>query len=76
MRIRVFCLFLFAASLATSDSNFPAMNYKVDAGWPQLPAGWNFGETPGVWRSTLKATFSFSTAASIRLSSSRRKARW
>lgn len=48
MRLRTFCLLLVAASLAISQSNFPAMNYKVDPGWPQMPPGWNFGETPGV----------------------------
>ena len=27
---------------------FPVMKYAVDAQWPNLPSGWNFGETPGV----------------------------
>ena len=48
MRIRALCWFLIAASLAIAESNSPAMNYKVNADWPQLPSGWNFGETPGV----------------------------
>ena len=26
----------------------PPLPYKVDAGWPELPAGWNFGETADV----------------------------
>jgi len=48
MHMRGFCLFLVGVSLAVAQSNFPAMHYKVDSDWPQLPAGWNFGETPGV----------------------------
>ncbi len=28
--------------------DFPAMQYAVDADWPTLPPGWNFGETAGV----------------------------
>jgi sugar lactone lactonase YvrE len=48
MRARIFCLLLVTVSMAFSQSKFPAMNYKVDPDWPQLPAGWNFGETPGV----------------------------
>lgn len=46
--IRAFCLFLLGVAAAAAQSEFPAMHYKVDAEWPQLPAGWNFGETPGV----------------------------
>jgi DNA-binding beta-propeller fold protein YncE len=48
MPIRALWISLIAASLAIAESNFPAMRYKADADWPQLPAGWNFGETPGV----------------------------
>jgi sugar lactone lactonase YvrE len=48
MHVRAFCLLLAGVSLAIAQSNFPAMHYKVDAAWPQLPVGWNFGETPGV----------------------------
>lgn len=48
MRLRTFCLLLVTVSLAISQSNFPAMQYTVDPDWPQLPSGWNFGETPGV----------------------------
>jgi DNA-binding beta-propeller fold protein YncE len=49
MRLRTFCLVLAAVSLAISQSpDFPAMQYKVDPDWPALPAGWNFGEAPGV----------------------------
>lgn len=29
-------------------ADFPAMQYAVDAEWPTLPPGWNFGETAGV----------------------------
>ena len=29
-------------------ADFPAMKYAVEADWPTLPSGWNFGETAGV----------------------------
>lgn len=48
MFIRSFCALLLGIGIAISASNFPAMHYKVDADWPALPPGWNFGETPGV----------------------------
>jgi DNA-binding beta-propeller fold protein YncE len=48
MRLRLAFLLLAGALLALAQSNFPAMNYKVDPEWPVLPPGWNLGETPGV----------------------------
>jgi sugar lactone lactonase YvrE len=48
MHIRALCLFIAWVAVAIAQSNFPALQYKVDADWPQMPAGWNFGETPGV----------------------------
>jgi DNA-binding beta-propeller fold protein YncE len=48
MHIRILCLFLAAVWVTVAQSNFPAMRYKAEADWPQMPPGWNFGETPGV----------------------------
>ena len=42
--------FLATAVAATSahGADFKALPYKADPEWPELPAGWNFQETPGV----------------------------
>ena len=39
---------LVLAAPAQTESDFPAMHYTVDPGWPVLPQGWNFGEVAGV----------------------------
>jgi len=59
MLFRSLCLLLLGIGIAISESNFPAMNYKVDADWPALPPGWNFGETPGVAIDTKGHVFVF-----------------
>lgn len=50
MRIPNLALGLLALCLAGAapSAEFPAMEYDVDADWPTLPAGWNFGEVAGV----------------------------
>ena len=44
---RVFLASAFALGAARGDG-FERLPYAVDPDWPQLPAGWNFQETPGV----------------------------
>jgi DNA-binding beta-propeller fold protein YncE len=39
---------LFVTLMAAHAQTFPALKLKVDPNWPQLPAGWNLGETTGV----------------------------
>ncbi|MEX2261887.1 MAG: peptidyl-alpha-hydroxyglycine alpha-amidating lyase family protein [Bryobacteraceae bacterium] len=45
--MRILVPLLLAFSCAYAQSN-PPLPYQVDPAWPQLPAGWNFLETPGV----------------------------
>ena len=43
------CLVLCAATLGATDwSKVPKLPHKVVEDWPQLPKGWNFGETVSV----------------------------
>ena len=44
----VFLGVLTVAVPVQAESGFPSMQYEVDADWPLLPPGWNFGEVPGV----------------------------
>jgi sugar lactone lactonase YvrE len=39
---------LLAVLTAAAQSAPPKLNYQVDPNWPQLPAGWNLQETPGI----------------------------
>ncbi len=40
--------FFALAALASAQNNWPVLDYVLDPGWPRLPAGWTFEETPGV----------------------------
>jgi sugar lactone lactonase YvrE len=39
---------ILAVSYSPAQSDWPRLNYTVDASWPKLPAGWTFEETPGI----------------------------
>jgi len=43
-----FFVLLLALGAVVAQNNPPALPYKVDPAWPELPAGWNFMETPGI----------------------------
>lgn len=45
---RLFPSLLVLALAALCQQSIPKLNYVADPNWPQLPAGWNFQETPGV----------------------------
>jgi DNA-binding beta-propeller fold protein YncE len=48
MSIRaVWALSALAVTVAAQE-NWPKLSLKADPNWPTLPAGWTFGETPGV----------------------------
>ena len=42
------CLLALWAGGARPQDNLPPMEYRAEPDWPQLPAGWNFRETPGI----------------------------
>ena len=46
LRIGFLCLLLVCA--VSSQSTPPPLNYQAVPDWPELPAGWNLQETPGV----------------------------
>ena len=52
MHLRIVFLLLIAVCLIFSQTKTPIegppLSYEVDASWPELPAGWNFGETADV----------------------------
>jgi streptogramin lyase len=48
MTLRTMTLVLLAVLTAAAQSAPPQLNYQVDPNWPQLPAGWNLQETPGI----------------------------
>lgn len=48
MSIRVSLLLLAALCAGRAETKFPPLPYAIQESWPTLPAGWNFGETPGV----------------------------
>jgi DNA-binding beta-propeller fold protein YncE len=48
MRYRVLLLIAVLGCALAQQGNPPDLGYKLDPNWPQLPAGWNFGETSGV----------------------------
>jgi DNA-binding beta-propeller fold protein YncE len=47
VRIRILPLLAIAASYLLAQT-IPALNYRLDPNFPQLPAGWYMQETPGV----------------------------
>jgi sugar lactone lactonase YvrE len=53
------CLVAMFASCALAQS-IPALNFKVDPNWPQLPAGWILQETPGIAADRNEHVFVFS----------------
>lgn len=51
---------MLAAALALAQSvNMQRLDYVLDPGWPKLPAGWTFEETPGVAVSVRHHVFVF-----------------
>ncbi len=40
--------FVLLTGLALAQTPLPDLHYKALPGWPQLPSGWNFRETPGI----------------------------
>lgn len=46
--LRGWVLLIFLGCVIGQQKNIPDLGYKVAPDWPQLPAGWNFGETSGV----------------------------
>ena len=47
MRLRALLLFVITVC-APAQTKQPKLAYQVVPDWPQLPAGWNFRETPGI----------------------------
>ena len=47
MRLRALLLFVITGC-SPAQSKLPTLAYQVVPDWPQLPAGWNFRETPGI----------------------------
>lgn len=45
---RTFLLAAAAAASAPAADDIPELDYAAEPYWPQLPAGWNLQETPGV----------------------------
>lgn len=48
MRSRMGILIIAGTGLLGAQSGAPKMNLRPVAHWPQLPAAWNFRETPGI----------------------------
>src|SRR6266851_659964 len=47
MRLRALLLFVITGC-SPAQSKLPTLAYQVVPDWPQMPAGWNFRETPGI----------------------------
>src|SRR5436190_8745706 len=47
MRLRALLLVVITGC-ALAQTEMPKLAYQVVPDWPQLPAGWNFRETPGI----------------------------
>jgi DNA-binding beta-propeller fold protein YncE len=50
---------LLAGGCALAQSGAPALPHRADPGWPKLPAGWTFQETPGVAADAREHVFVF-----------------